>query len=148
MAKAINGGATPFGALWTDSSVAEYFASNTLSAGLTNYAHPLGLASSNAVLDYTKTNDFKNQLDKTIEVFENTVSQFNKLENVRTVRTIGVLAAIETNSKIPWEVFMEGGLHLLTKDTLVVLAPSLTMDSDTLTQGLEKLYQIIKSRPS
>ena len=145
MAKAINGGLTPFGALWTDSSIAKHFESRTLSAGLTNYAHPLGLASSLAVLDYTETADFKESLRRNAETFKNTMSQLEKLDNIQRVNHIGMLAAIETNLEIPWEKFIKEGLYLVTRDNRIILAPSLIMDNNALTCGLEKLYQIISS---
>jgi taurine---2-oxoglutarate transaminase len=44
LSKSISGGYVPFGAVWTSSEVAHYYDKNVLSSGLTNYAHPLGLA--------------------------------------------------------------------------------------------------------
>ena len=44
LAKGITGGMVPFGALWTSSKIAEHYEENILSCGLTNYAHPLGIA--------------------------------------------------------------------------------------------------------
>lgn len=143
MAKSINGGVTPFGAVWTDSEIAKYFASNTLSAGLTNYAHPLGLASCMAVLEYTRKNEFTRQLNNNLAALKNTMSQFSQSKDVKEVRTIGMLAAIEMKSEISWQEFMKEGLHLVISGKQIILAPSLVMDTKTLTEGLEKLARLI-----
>ncbi|MDO9181061.1 MAG: aminotransferase class III-fold pyridoxal phosphate-dependent enzyme, partial [Bacteriovorax sp.] len=51
LAKGISGGMIPFGAVWTSPRIANHYENNLLCCGLTNYAHPLGMAAMKGVLE-------------------------------------------------------------------------------------------------
>ena len=59
MAKAISGGFVPFGAVFFSEDVAKIFDNKILSAGLTNYARPLGVSAALSVLDIVSSNTFR-----------------------------------------------------------------------------------------
>ena len=59
LAKAITGGMVPFGAVWVCNNISDYYMTNVLACGLTNYAHPLGMAALSGVLEIVQ--DFKFQ---------------------------------------------------------------------------------------
>src|SRR5207344_863196 len=71
MSKGITGGYIPFGALYTSSGVAQFYETNVLSCGLTNYAHPLGLAALSAVLNYFSNSEFCENLMELEKCFAN-----------------------------------------------------------------------------
>ncbi|RPJ73716.1 MAG: aspartate aminotransferase family protein, partial [Alphaproteobacteria bacterium] len=95
LAKGITGGMIPFGALWTSKKIAEYYEENILSCGLTNYAHPLGMAAMSGVLELVNDKNFINNLRKIEAIFKNELDQLKNLDIVKDIRVHGMLAAID-----------------------------------------------------
>lgn len=129
MAKAITGGYVPFGALWVKESVAQYYDEHILSAGLTAYAHPLGLAASEAVLGVWKDESFQESKRKLESAFAAGMTLLRQLPNVKDIRAIGLIAAIDLKDDVTktWDDFIQAGVHVAVKEQTVVLAPPMVM---------------------
>ena len=143
MAKAISGGYIPFGALWVKQKLTTYFDDNVLSAGLTSYAHPLGLAALKSVLEICEDPNFQKDLEKKISFFEKKLKSTNF-----KFRSIGLLALIEYDKFISWGEFIESNLHVYCKNGHVILCPALTMPQEIMEMGLNKLENLINSSVS
>tara|TARA_B100000925_G_C22001248_1_gene471400 strand:- start:1094 stop:2296 length:1203 start_codon:yes stop_codon:yes gene_type:complete len=143
MAKAITGGFVPFGAVFFRKNIVNSFSNKVLSAGLTNYAHPLGVAASHAVLDIIETVKFKNTLKKNIEIF----NHFQKtLSEYFTVRSKGLLLAIDLEKEVEIDTFQHNGLNLIINNKTIIIAPSLTCSSKLLKKNLLILEKIIRQQ--
>lgn len=140
-AKAMTGGFFPLGVVLVSPKVAQFYNENTLSCGLTNYGHPLGLAALEAVLNITKETKFKSHLKK----IENEFSLFfNRLtERNITNRHIGMLGAIEIGDHIKLQDILERGLYCGLQNKRIILAPHLNMPLATLKKGLQVLEELL-----
>ncbi len=151
MAKAISGGYVPFGALWVKEEVAQFYDQNMLSAGLTAYAHPLGLAAANAVLDLMKDQTFKSAKVALTGEFTAGLLELKNHPKVKAIRNVGLMAAIDLKSsssdigpRITWERGLDYGLHFAIKENSIILAPPFVMtskDNQLLFHGLEKFLE-------
>ncbi|OUR94859.1 hypothetical protein A9Q84_17275 [Halobacteriovorax marinus] len=144
MAKIITGGYIPFGAVWTSNSVAKYYKSNTLSCGLTNYAHPLALAAMEAVIDILNSKEHIVHFQKLLHVFENSIETFYKLENIKEIRQIGLLMAIDLKENISIEKFIEAGVLVASVKNHIVLAPPYCLSESELRRNLKIVCHVIK----
>lgn len=145
MAKAISAGYVPFGALWVNETVASYYDDHVLSAGLTAYAHPLGLAATNAVLDLIKENGFQAQLRAVSARFGNHVNQLRTHPRVKGTRWIGMMAAVdlEPGPALSVDSAVRHGLHVALKDDSVILAPPLVIDEATCDELFKRLRAML-----
>jgi len=143
LAKGISGGYVPFGAVYVSEECAKYYDQNVLSCGMTNYAHPLGLAALKGVLSFTGSSDFQNKLRNLIPHFGNLLGELRELPNVKTIRNIGMMAAIETTNKLNYDDFFNGGTYALVKDHMLLLAPSLTYGVDELTTAMRNVKKVL-----
>lgn len=145
MAKAITGGYIPFGAVWVNEAVASWYDTRMLSAGLTAYAHPLGLAACNAVLDILHSPAFQQHLTTTSTVFATGIATLATHPRVQHTRQIGMMAAVDLapDDFIRWEDGVRHGLHLAVKANTVVLAPPLTSTPDECTDILQRLTALL-----
>lgn len=125
MGKAITGGVIPFGAIWTNDKIHKHFNEIVLSCGLTNYAHPLGLAALDAILKYIDTNKFKNDLLTFNKQFK---SDLESLKNITALRVIGTLAAIDVEKAPLLKDFWDSGLSVVRQEKRIILAPHLNTD--------------------
>jgi taurine--2-oxoglutarate transaminase len=143
MSKAITGGYIPFGAVWVNDRIAQFYEQNTLVGGLTNYAHPLGLAASAGVLSIVKDNSFLQQLTKLEVTFADQVSSIAARCAATAIRQQGLLAAIEFGDRVlpPWNYWADRGLYLYTKGNMLILAPPLVTSEVRLASSLETLEQ-------
>lgn len=148
MAKAISAGYVPFGALWVSERAAGHYDDVVLSAGLTAYAHPLGLAATEAVLDLLGDESFRKSKDAITAQFTESVHALRKLARVKSVRTAGLMAAIdlEPGPAIKWEDGIAKGIHMAVKgdaaSSSIILAPPFVMstsDCDSLFGGITEL---------
>ncbi len=144
MAKAISGGYVPFGALWVKEELAQYYNQRVLCTGLTAYAHPLGLAAADAVLDLMADKDFKVARAALAEQFTSCAFRMKNHPRIKAVRVKGLLAAfdLEPGPEIFWETGLNHGIHIAIKNHTIILAPPLVMTSeecDILFASLEKL---------
>jgi taurine--2-oxoglutarate transaminase len=144
MAKVITGGYIPFGAVWFNSKTAKYYDKNTLCAGLTNYAHPLGLAAMDVVIDYLKTNEHKEKFHNLEIVMKEYKSVFNSLSSVKETRQIGLIMAIELHSPIALNKFFENNLFLASVGNNLILAPAYITNPNDLKKSFKLIAKIIK----
>lgn len=147
MSKAISGGYIPFGAVYTSPAVAKYYENEVLSCGLTNYAHPLGLAAMSGVLDLLNDQSFISDVNRKELEFAGLLEDLRSNPLVQEIRCRGLLAAVETKAgfvldKVSQE-FLKVGLHLYAKGNQIILAPPLTMNSETLKSGFLKIQKIL-----
>ena len=144
LAKGISGGMIPFGAVWTNEKISEHYEKNILCCGLTNYAHPLGLAALTGVLEIVSDTKFLSQL-RTIElVFLELLNEFKKMEIVKEIRVYGMLCAIDLHKTIEAKKFFDHGIYLVSQQNRIILAPPLIIDEYTLKSGMHKIASIIK----
>lgn len=143
MSKAITGGYIPFGAVWVSDSIAQYYEQNTLTGGLTNYAHPLGLAATAGVLSLIQEPAFRNQLATLEQTFSDSVRSLATHFSATAVRQQGMLCAIEFGDRVlpPWNFWTDQGLYLYTKGNMMILAPPLVTAASRLTSAFEVLSQ-------
>ncbi len=143
MAKAISGGYVPFGALWVSDDCAHFYDDRVLSCGLTNYAHPLGLAALNGVLTFTSSVEFQNKLRNLIPHFSNQLNELRELPEVSTIRNIGMLAAIELKKPLTFDAVFQAGAYALVKEKMLILCPALTYGIDELTTAMRVIRKVI-----
>lgn len=145
MAKAISGGYIPFGALWVKEQIAAYYDDEILNAGLTAYAHPLGLAACEAVLDIWNDASFQQQKKHLEECFASELARIEKLSAVKDVRSIGLIAAIELKDGAckTWDQFIDAGAHVALKENTVILAPPMLMETSDLTKLMKIVSDVI-----
>lgn len=144
LAKGISGGMIPFGALWTSTKISQYYEDNVLSCGLTNYAHPLGMAAMKGVLSIVNDQDFKSNLKISQELFENKLQEFKELKNIKAIRFKGMLAAIDLTNTISFQSFFEKGIYLVTQPNRIILAPPLIIKPEELQKAMNVIYSVIK----
>jgi len=144
LAKALTGGYFPLGAVLVHKKLASYYDDNVLSCGLTNYAHPIGLAASKAVLKICTGEQFKSKLERNIRILTNFQKSILSLESVITVRQIGMLMAIELKHPITAEAFIKEGLFVAVQNKRPIIAPPLNMNSKLLKSSLKKVELLLR----
>lgn len=144
MAKALTGGMVPFGALWVSDEIAEYYNEHILSCGLTDYAHPLGIAASLGVFEIIESDKFQQNLRKLITEFSKQLAFLKQSANVENIRSVGALAAIEIKKDITFETALDNGLYLYVKNKMIILAPHLTLTPEKLKISFKKLIKLLE----
>lgn len=144
LAKGISGGIIPFGALWTSKKIADFYEEEILVCGLTNYAHPLGVAALRGVLKTINDLEFKTTLNKGRELFKMRMEKLRDISGVNAIRVIGHLAAIETNATISAKEFFNEGLYLVAQEKRIILAPPLIIKEDELNLAMDKIENVLK----
>ncbi len=144
LAKAITGGMVPFGAVWISNHIADYYMTNVLACGLTNYAHPLGMAALSGVLEIVQSFDFQKHLHHICNVFEKELKILKEMPEVETIRSKGMLAGIDLCVDIQWKSFFDNGIHLATQNKRIVLAPPLIITESELIEGMQRLKRALK----
>lgn len=137
LSKQITGGYIPFGAVFVGEKLAEYYDKNVLACGLTNYAHPLGLAALDGVFDLIESDDFQKQFNQNLKAFSDFCSRIEKKKNVKELRIQGLLAAIEVDFTPIASEFFDKGVYLLTGPDRIMLSPALNMNTTLLEKGLK-----------
>lgn len=144
LAKGITGGMVPFGALWTNRKIAEYYEENVLACGLTNYAHPLGVAAMRGVLSIVNDQQFQNHLIEVEKVFSQELSQFKNHSVVGDIRQKGMLAAVDIKHPIEWKKFYKKGLYLVAHANRIILAPPLIIKEAELKEAMKLISDVLK----
>lgn len=144
LAKGISGGMIPFGAVWTSQKIADYYEDNILCCGLTNYAHPLGLAAMRGVLAIVRDEAFQKNLMRVQDVFAKELEQLKTLSLVKDIRVQGMLAAVDLEKSIDGKKFMEAGLYLVSQTKRLILAPPLIIDETLLKDAMARIANVIK----
>lgn len=144
LAKGISAGAIPFGAVWVKENLAAYYDETPLVQGLTNYAHPLGLAVMRENLKLLRGQKQIEHREKLTRAFHRELDNLEKLENVQAVRKIGLLAALDLTQTFSYQDFVNAGLQLIVKNgKLVTLAPAYNLSVEQLTESLKKLAFVL-----
>ena len=147
MAKALTGGYAPLGALWVSERHARRYDTEVLSAGLTHYAHPLGLAAAEAVLEVLSHSTFQEEKRALETCFATRVRGLASHPAVAAVRQEGLLAALDLNVPAPpWELFVEAGIHVVVKPDMLILAPAFTTPPAELERGLGILTGVLDAQ--
>lgn len=144
LAKGISGGVIPFGALWTSKTIANYYEEEILVCGLTNYAHPLGIAALRGVLKTINDPHFQKTLKAGREIFKARMEKIRQIPGVTSIRVTGHLAAIDTNATINAKEFFNEGLYLVAQEKRLILAPPLIINEKELTLAMDKIEAVIK----
>ncbi len=144
LAKGISGGMVPFGAVWTSKKIADYYEENVLSCGLTNYAHPLGVAAMRGVLEIVQDAKFKINLSHVEKVFLEELEKLKNLKIVKEIRVKGMLCAVDLNKTVDGKKFMSAGLYLVAQANRIILAPPLIISEALLREGMTKVFNVLK----
>ena len=144
MAKGITGGFIPMGATFISKDSCEYFNKNILSAGLTNYAHPLGLAACSAVIKICQSKGFIKTLNKNIELLQNFKIALDKIQIVQNSRIKGMLFAFELSHTLDNDLFLSKGYAVIQNKKMYILAPSLIIKPSLFKKSLLDMNNIIK----
>ena len=144
LAKGITGGMIPFGALWTSQKIAEHYEENILTCGLTNYAHPMGMAAMKGVLEIVKDAKFQANLLSVEKIFAEALEDLKALKTVKEIRVKGMLAAIDLTKSIDGKKFLERGLYLVSQTNRIILAPPLIITPSELKTAMKTISDIIK----
>ncbi|MCH2180947.1 MAG: aspartate aminotransferase family protein [Mariniblastus sp.] len=143
MSKAMSGGYIPLGGVWTSAEIARYYDTQTLSCGLTNYAHPLGLAALDGVLASLADPVFRDQMADLETCLQQNLEPLSRGNPRVEIRQRGLMAAIYLDQPAPtWKMGIEHGLHYYSRDNLVIIAPpyiSTCSRLDTACASLRKL---------
>lgn len=144
LAKGITGGMIPFGALWTSKKIAEHYEENVLVCGLTNYAHPLGVAAMKGVLDIVHDPNFLSNLSIVEKEFVSQLESLKKFSVVKDIRVKGMLAAVDINHPIEWKKFYKKGLYLVAHANRIILAPPLIMTKNECHEAMSLIADVLK----
>ncbi len=145
MSKGITGGYIPFGAVWTGPRVVDYYGVEPLTCGLTSYAHPLGLAALDAVMDIFSDQAFQQNKSALENQLAQTLDEVANWESVREVRCRGLLAAIELDRPGPsWDVLFHHGLHAYSKSNTLIIAPPLVSTPQRLARATQTLLDLLQ----
>jgi len=142
--KGITGGMIPFGAVYVCEKVSNFFEENILSCGLTNYAHPLGLAAMEAVIKLCKDDQFIKHYQELESVFNHRILSYANKTRTKEIRCIGMLAAIEIEELPPLKKFLEKGLYLVVNDKRIILAPNFCYTIPQLESTLDTLEELLE----
>jgi taurine--2-oxoglutarate transaminase len=143
MAKGITGGMIPFGAVWTTQKIADYYEDNILSCGLTNYAHPLGVAAMRGVLEIVRDSEFKSNLKKVETVFHDCLEKLRALKIIKEIRYHGMLCAIDLEKTVDGKKFFDNGIYLVSQTNRLILAPPLIISEVLLTLAMKKISDVL-----
>lgn len=144
LAKGISGGMVPFGAVWTSKKIADYYEENVLSCGLTNYAHPLGVAAMRGVLEIVHDSKFIDNLKHVEKIFLEELETLKSLKIVKEIRVKGMLCAVDLNKTVDGKKFMNAGLYLVAQTNRIILAPPLIISEALLKEGMKKVFNVLK----
>ena len=144
LAKGISGGVIPFGAVWTHPHIARYYEDHMLCCGLTNYAHPLGVAALSGVLDIVQNSQFLANLKNIEKIFLDQLEKLKALAMVQEIRVYGMLCAIDLNQTIDGKKFFDKGVYLVAQSNRLILAPPLIIDAATLIEAMATIADVLK----
>lgn len=143
MSKGITGGMIPFGALWTKDYIHHYYMDNVFACGLTNYAHPIGLAALRGVLEICQSVKFQTHLEKICHVFKRELEILKSHPGVKTIRYKGMLAAVELDVAVEFKIFQDQGLYLASQNKQIILAPPLIIKEKELVEAMKRFKKAV-----
>ncbi len=165
IAKGITGGYLPMAATLFSQEIYEGFLANfednkTFFHGHTYTGNQLAAAAAVKSLELFKKNNIINAIAPKIEHFSKRLEEFNKLDNVGEVRTIGLMAGIELVSdkdtkepypqkdKIGYKVILkarEKGVIIRPLGDVIVILPPLVIEKNEIDELLSVVYDSIKA---
>ena len=147
MSKAISGGYIPFGAVWVNDAIADYYDDEVLACGLTNYAHPLGLAALSGVLDWLESSERGEEKKRLEQTFTTCLEKWARHPQVSEVRSLGLLAGIDLHVPAPsWQDMVDAGLSVVAKKQMLVLAPPFVSSPQRLVAAFDVLEGCVLSK--
>jgi taurine--2-oxoglutarate transaminase len=166
MGKGITGGYAPLGAVAVHRRIAEHFEDATLWAGLTSYGHPLGCAAAVAAIEAYRDEGWIDRAAALEPLMRQRLDALaDRFEVVDGVRARGLYGGFElvrsraTREPIaPWNgqgaVMAPSGrlrrelereaLHVALRGNIVLVAPPLTIDEETLSEGFDRLGRALE----
>ncbi len=143
ISKGLTGGYGVLGAVIVHERVARHFEEHTLLAGLTHYAHPLGIA---AALEAIAVYEDEGLIERADALGPRLLAMLDAIRDrqrcVRFTRGLGLLAALELDLDDAALARLAQGLakrrvhaHLRKKERTLVLAPPLCIGEDDLALG-------------
>ncbi len=146
LGKAITAGYAPLGAVLVHDRIAQHFENETLYCGLTQYAHPLGIAAALKAIECFQNDGINDHVRALEPVFKQALDGFvaNYPNQVKRTRVIGLLAALDLAAS-PAQLkqlrvaFKHHRIHvhLRTDPGTLILAPPLCISQPELDQGLD-----------
>ena len=148
MAKGITGGYIPFGAVWTSADIASHYDEYLLSCGLTNYAHPLGLAAMEAVLQLLDDEGFQANKVELERLLAHACDEIRNWQHVAEVRCKGLLAAVDLvdHAAPTWDTLFASELHAFSKDNTLIVAPPFVSSPQRLRQAIDAMRQLLQDK--
>ena len=145
ISKGITGGYIPFGAVWTGPRVVEYYDTEKMSCGLTSYAHPLGLAALEGVLNLMSDPAFQENKMAIERLFGQTMREIREWPFVSEVRCSGLLAAIDLLDRPApnWQTMFDSGLHAFSNENTIILSPPFVSTPARLAEALDVLKRLL-----
>jgi taurine--2-oxoglutarate transaminase len=149
--KGLTGGYGVLGAVIVHERVARHFEDQTLLAGLTHYAHPLGVA---AGLEALKVYEDEGLIDRAATLGPSMLATLEGIASrqpaVRFTRGLGLLGALEVELDDVRLGRLAQALasrrvhaHLRKKERTLVIAPPLCIGEDELAEGLRRVEDAI-----
>ncbi len=150
LSKGISGGYIPFGAVWTGPTIVNYYDNEKMVCGLTSYAHPLGLAALEGVLDILADEDFQGNKRELEQLFSRRIAEIGQLDCVSAVRCRGLIAAVDFRGQPApsWDTCRQACLHVFSKDNCLILAPPFVSTPARLNTAFDDLTDILKQTPA
>ena len=146
MSKGITGGYIPFGGVWVNDRLARHYDDDVLACGLTNYAHPLGLAAMDAVMDLLTDASFMTRKRELEASFATLIEELaGQHPCIRGFRQRGLLAAIDFQTQPPaWQRFFDAGLYLILREQMLILAPPFVSTPARLSDAFQRLHDTLR----
>ncbi len=156
LGKGLTSGYAPLGAVLVREEVARHFDDRVLAAGLTHYAHPLGVAAALGALEVYRTEGLVERAAETGEWLRNRLEALHEQSGGRLLRfrSIGLLAGLELgglSSEADWarllealrerRLFVPANAH----HRMLMLAPPLCIERPDLEAGLNALAEVLRT---
>ncbi|MGF1466909.1 MAG: aminotransferase class III-fold pyridoxal phosphate-dependent enzyme [Sandaracinaceae bacterium] len=153
VSKALTGGYGVLGAVMVHERVAAHFEEQVLYAGLTHYAHPLGVAAGLAAIGVMEREGL---VERSARLGATLLARLRRLAadrpELRLVRGLGLLAALELDlDEAAFERFVDRlrarrlFVHARAPERTVVLAPPLVVREAELEEGLALLVDALEA---
>ncbi|MEQ9073208.1 MAG: aminotransferase class III-fold pyridoxal phosphate-dependent enzyme [Sandaracinaceae bacterium] len=153
VSKGLTGGYGVLGAVIVKRHVADFFEERTLLAGLTHYAHPLGVA---AALEAIAVYEDEGLIERAAALGPKLLAALRELAasepRVRHVRGLGLLAALELDADDATLARLAGELaarrlyvHVRSREKTLVIAPPLCIQEESLHDGVRRIADALGS---
>ncbi len=151
--KALTGGYGVLGGVIVHERVAGYFDEHVLAAGLTHYAHPLGVA---AALEALKVYEEERLIERGAQLEPILRDELTSIQKrlpsaVRDVRVIGALAALDlVGDSTKWNKLSHAlrkrfvHVHVQEKSGVLIVSPPLCIEEADLRSGLNLVSQAVE----